>query len=449
MENFNRYYGIRSVTFNVTNACNLRCDYCFEKDKNPCSMTVESALKMAEEIDRNFTEVTLKRQPNTTLHIFFFGGEPMLRMDVVKAVTDYFNSKPYFVEFGITTNLTLLKDEYIGFFRDNDFGILVSLDGTKENHDKHRSGSYDTVVANLKKLIDAGLVCNTEVRLTLPPDAVGTMAQGVREVFDMGVNNIAPMIVYDQPWKDEDWRTFEREIRKVFDFAMDVYNDTSNKRNLAIKAFDEYIEDCLIKTNRNEVPCGMGNEVFISLAPNGDVSPCHQVPTNKRNSDLVMGNILTDEFNGERILEVRRQREFSNRCQACGHRSICSGGCPIENYRATGEFTKAADTWCRYIEIMARVIADYQERIFRTKNLRNRKLTIIQENLKLQDLLLKIRNSDFNDPMLMIYIAEVQKFIFNNERILMPAFREMAEYVMADFARRVGEEITSIEEEAA
>ena len=52
-------------------------------------------------------------------------------------------------------------------------------------------------------------------------------------------------------------------------------------------------------------------------------------------------------------------------------------------------------------------------------------------------------------PMLMIYIAEVQKFIFNNERILMPAFREMAEYVMADFARRVGEEITSIEEEAA
>lgn len=449
MQNFNKYYAVRSVTFDVTNQCNLRCDYCFEKDKNPESMTVENAIAMAKEIDANFRERTYKTQPGKTLMISFFGGEPTLNMPAVRAVVNFFNQQEYFVEYSMTTNLTLVTDADIAFFKENDFSLLVSLDGTKETHDKHRCNSYDVVVKNLKKLLAAGLGFNTQVRLTLPPDAVGTMAQGVKEVFEMGVDNIVPMIVYDQPWTDEQWVTFEEQIREVFDFAMDVYNDESNKRNLSIKAFDEYIEDCLTKTNKNEVPCGMGNDVFISLAPNGNVSPCHQVPTDFAHQELVMGNILTDEFDEERILSVREQRSFSNRCQACENRAICSGGCPIENYRTTGAFNRASDAWCRYVDIMARVIKDYQDKIFRAKNIRNRKLNVIKENLKLQKILEEIREMNPADPMLAVKMADVQEFVFNNGKTLMPAFKEMVDYVYAELAGKLSCALKEIDREAA
>ena len=448
MQNFNKYYAVRSVTFDVTNQCNLRCDYCFEKDKNPETMAVEDALRMAKEIDANFRERTYKTQPGKSLMVCFFGGEPTLNMPVIRAVVDFFNSQEYFVEFTMTTNLTLVTDADIAFFKENDFGLLVSLDGTKETHDKHRCNSYDRVVANLKKLLAAGLGFNTQVRLTLPPDAVGTMAQGVKEVFAMGVDNIVPMIVYDQPWTDAQWGTFEEQIREVFDFAMDVYNDESNKRNLSIKAFDEYIEDCLTKTNINEVPCGMGNDVFISLAPNGNVAPCHQVPTDFAHQELVMGNILTDEFDEKRILSVREQRSYSNRCQGCEHRAICSGGCPIENYRATGVFNRASDTWCRYISIMTRVIKDYQRCIFQAKNIRNRKLTIIQENLKLEKLLHELRSMDIYDPLTLVKLADVQEFVFNHDKTLMPAFKEMAELVIGEVVGRAKKETEEIDRKA-
>lgn len=58
----------------------------------------------------------------------------------------------------MTTNGTLLDDEVISVIKRYNFGLMVSLDGPKERHDRQCStragvGSFDLAVAGIKKLM--------------------------------------------------------------------------------------------------------------------------------------------------------------------------------------------------------------------------------------------------------------------------------------------------------
>ena len=60
------------------------------------------------------------------------------------------------VEFNITTNATLLTENIVDFLVENNFQILVSLDGPKETHDLSRQfagsdeGCFNKLMDNLK-----------------------------------------------------------------------------------------------------------------------------------------------------------------------------------------------------------------------------------------------------------------------------------------------------------
>lgn len=91
--------------------------------------------------------------------IAFYGGEPLLRMDLIKKcvayVDEYYSEKP--VYYTLTTNGTPLTDSVIEYLFAHDINIMISLDGTKEMHDRHRkypdgSGSFDHIMCNLKRI---------------------------------------------------------------------------------------------------------------------------------------------------------------------------------------------------------------------------------------------------------------------------------------------------------
>ena len=59
----------------------------------------------------------------------------------------------------MTTNGLLLNDEVADFIVNNDMAVSISLDGTKDNHDRNRvtineKGSFDIVYNNMKRFID-------------------------------------------------------------------------------------------------------------------------------------------------------------------------------------------------------------------------------------------------------------------------------------------------------
>lgn len=150
---------IEQLILQVTQNCNLRCDYCVysgnyetrgHSDKRMSFVTACKAIDFFREHIDNQDEVV----------IGFYGGEPLLEFPLIKQCVDYAKKrlKGKKIEYSITTNATLLSDEIIEFFIRNDFSVTVSLDGPKEFQDECRrffygnKGSYNIVMKNLHRI---------------------------------------------------------------------------------------------------------------------------------------------------------------------------------------------------------------------------------------------------------------------------------------------------------
>jgi uncharacterized protein len=145
----------------LTQKCNLRCKYCtfsggFKDHRTHSSKTmskevlesaINSAFKHGEEVEE--------------INIGFYGGEPLLAFHLLKWAVYFARTKSAQkkVTFSITTNATLVDEKKARFLKDNDFNILVSIDGPEYMHNRYRvypngCGSYMATAEGLKLLID-------------------------------------------------------------------------------------------------------------------------------------------------------------------------------------------------------------------------------------------------------------------------------------------------------
>lgn len=143
----------------VTQNCNLRCDYCVysggyetrgHTNKRMDFCMAQKAIDFLENHSKDRNLVT----------IGFYGGEPLLEFDLLQKCVEYaeqkLNGKE--IEYSITTNATLLTDEIIDYLISNNFFVTVSIDGPREIQDECRrflhsnNGTFDIVMRNLKKI---------------------------------------------------------------------------------------------------------------------------------------------------------------------------------------------------------------------------------------------------------------------------------------------------------
>lgn len=130
------------IVFEVTEKCNLNCKYCTYGDfydgnttRSSVSLDVVAALKLVDYIYA-FCVSKYATTAKNIINISFYGGEPLLRFSFIKEITDYaksLESNNVFFQFSMTTNATLLK-KHIAFLAENQYRILISLDGNEENH---------------------------------------------------------------------------------------------------------------------------------------------------------------------------------------------------------------------------------------------------------------------------------------------------------------------------
>ncbi|AVQ45786.1 Cys-rich peptide radical SAM maturase CcpM [Clostridium botulinum] len=143
----------------VTQNCNLRCSYCFYGQGNYDNRT-HSGKRMTFETAKKGIDYILNHSSNLeSIYISFYGGEPLLEIDLIRKCVDYVEKK---VEgkkiiYSMTTNGTLFTEEIINFLDKYDFQVVISLDGTKEMHDLNRKfvngkGSFDIIMDNLKNI---------------------------------------------------------------------------------------------------------------------------------------------------------------------------------------------------------------------------------------------------------------------------------------------------------
>lgn len=438
MATFNDYHAIRAAVITVTTDCQLRCSYCFEEDKSPNYMTAETAQVTIERLCSNFKEKVYSNDESAKLSISFFGGEPTMNFPVIKQMVEYCNEQPFIVQYGITTNCVNITEEMIDFFYDNNFGILVSIDGTEYLHNRNRCGSYKVVTDNIKKMFDGGLKLNMEARITIPPKDVQYTFDSMKNMYDLGFDSIAPCFVYDQEWSEENYKTFEDEIRKIYEFAFEVYS-SDTKRNLQIKNVEDFIYLCFDHPTNDTSPCGFGKESWISVGYDGELAPCHQVHTNFRNrEELHMGNIVEGSYNPE-IVDIIKNEFDRSTCGSCEYNTVCLGGCPAENFTSGRDFNHLNPAVCAHMAIMYKIAKEYQARILKSDNLRSRRLNVLKRNLEFKELLEKAEQHLIEDDLnvIMLDFSKIQESIFGEEKILLPSYIKLCEIYINKVTERL------------
>lgn len=379
IKSFTEVYDLDSVTLNVTNKCNLNCSYCFEHSKNNGMMTSQIAIDIAQKsyklIDSKFGKFTFN----------IFGGEPLLNWPVIKDMVDYTNKKHFVCKFGITTNLTKLTDEMIQYIDDNDIMLLVSIDGI--GHDKNRCGTYKVVSNNIKKLVDKGLGFLIEARMTITPEFGKYLFESVKQVIELGVNNICPICQTDTEWTDEQIKDLKESYKKLLEYYCEILNDKNNKRNISIKYVDELLGMIMEPMSKdNMLMCHIGNIHWCAIDTNGDVYPCHNCPTSSKDyiKNMKIGNIYTgvdeDKLYKEDIVAKFNRKE----CNNCIGKTICKSGCPLENLTSNHNMQVPNEAYCKIARMYVESIKEFQDKLLTTDNSRSRFLNLIKINLEIK-----------------------------------------------------------------
>lgn len=156
VDELNAADNIFSIQLVLNLDCNLACGYCFEGSrKGKFYMSRETADKFIE-----FVKKTLSLNKEE-IRINFYGGEPLLSMDLILFVSDAIKS--FALEKGIkytgrlVTNGTLLTPQSAAKLRHSGIkAAIITLDGPEPVHDLSRpfrggKGSFRTIMKNLKE----------------------------------------------------------------------------------------------------------------------------------------------------------------------------------------------------------------------------------------------------------------------------------------------------------
>lgn len=139
--------GIQEIRFNITNQCNLRCDYCYLDFNN--DVINESTAKNIIDflVSQNWDEKTIS----------FFWWEPLLQFKLIKELTCYayeaFTNQWKKINFKIATNFLLSNKKIFDFFDKYNYQIHISYNGATLNH-ATRDGSSNLLFKKITEYIN-------------------------------------------------------------------------------------------------------------------------------------------------------------------------------------------------------------------------------------------------------------------------------------------------------
>lgn len=339
---------VKALCIHICHDCNLRCRYCFA-DEGAYHSEREF---MSEETAKKAIDFLLQNSGNRrVLEVDFFGGEPLMCLQTIKNVVSYARTEgdrlgKKFL-FTTTTNALLLDDDAIDFFNREMENVVLSLDGRKEVHDairktKNGKGSFDFVIENIKKFVRSRGDKSYYVRGTFTAKNLD-FSKDVIFLAENGFDSISmePVVtdIDDLAIKPEHIPAVLSEYENLCDKYLEKY-EKGEGFNFFHFNIDLEGGVCLQK---KVSACGAGNEYF-SVAPNGDIYPCHQFVGDK---DFLMGNVYSGELDGKIRDKFASSCLFTReKCGDCFAKFICSGGCAANNYHFEGDINKPYEATC-------------------------------------------------------------------------------------------------------
>ncbi len=341
---------IKALCLNVSHDCNLACKYCFAGEGEYHGTRELMSIEVGKRALEFLVEHSGGRK---NLEVDFFGGEPLMNLDMVKATVKYgrelerIHDKHF--RFTLTTNGLLLNEDFYEFANRELDNVVLSLDGRKEVHDSMRptrsgNGSYDIITSKILDFSRNRGGRKHYIRGTFTGKNLD-FSEDIMHMANLGFKEISmePVVAPDScdySITDENVPALLEEYDKLAKYMASIQG-TDKDFSFFHFNIDLSGGPCVYKRLTG---CGAGSE-YIAVTPNGDIYPCHQFVGLE---DFIIGNVITginntditDEFKG---VNVYTKKE----CKTCFANMYCSGGCMANSYNSTGRVDGMYEIGCK------------------------------------------------------------------------------------------------------
>lgn len=310
----NDYPSFVALVITTTMKCNYNCEYCFEQHKG-LDMTPEMLQNMKEyiknEIDRN---TNLKK-----FQLCFFGGEPLLRLDIIKEISEFVIPicEERNIEYipNIVSNGYFLTKDVSNQLKDYKItSVQIAIDGFKNTYTAIRhttNDAYDRVLKNIEESI---LPINIRLNVTRNnTDEIIALAKEFVQLPSVkdGKNKISLERVKDYSiplqsgFTDDEWLAFRDRLSKEID-NKEILNKWFRNPTVCYK------------------PCAKVSARTVILCTDGYLYKC------ENDIGIVSKAIGTIREGINPDNEVNKQYVCSTvneECKKCKLLPICCGGC--------------------------------------------------------------------------------------------------------------------------
>ena len=300
----------------LTQICGLKCIYC-QNTPDP----------RVQPINLDYDISVLRRfiQQDPEPYICFYGGDPLLRIDLMEMIMDEIPAKKFIVQTN-GLNLVRLKKRYL----ERIDTLLISIDGREETTDYYRGkGVYKKVLENTRYIIRNGFRGDLVARMAV---------SGRTDIFldvlhllnldDPGFTHVHWQL--DMLW---DYPPAQR-FTNLDKWILNSYNPGISRlirywieeiRNgvvLGIAPFKGVVWSLLTGENKRRLRCGSGIDAF-GISTDGRITACPIAPEYSFN---VVGHIKSTKPE-----ELPYSVVVGEPCISCEYYDICGGRCLFAN----------------------------------------------------------------------------------------------------------------------
>ncbi|MBV9746511.1 MAG: quinohemoprotein amine dehydrogenase maturation protein [Acidobacteriia bacterium] len=350
-------FPIQTLVMNLTNQCNLSCQYCYEFGADKLATPEGKPKFMDVETAKTSVDFLLSQSGDRrSVHITFFGGETLMNFPLLKQVVAYANERAgeqnRHIDFSLTTNATLLTPAIIEFLSANRIGVTVSMDGPKEMHDHLRvfsngRGSYDVIEPKVRALI--------RNHRTRPITARVTLTSGVSDVIrifrhlkqDLGFHEVgfAPVTTSPSQLYAIGARGMDDVLEQFHTLADEYLEYALRGEPHGFSNVSDTLAELCQGVNKSH-PCGAGLGL-LGVGPSGDIAPCHRFVDSDTHA---LGHISSGIDQAKQADFLRRGHIDSKYdCHTCWARPLCAGGCHHEAYVRYGDTGHPNLHYCDWI----------------------------------------------------------------------------------------------------
>lgn len=310
---------LRQLFLELTERCNEHCVHCGSRcgDTAPVEeLTLAEYKRILDDVARDFDL--------SKLRLAVTGGEPLLRKDFFD-ILSYAKEKGF--AWGMTTNATLIDDDtakrlYACGMRT----VSVSIDGTRETHDRFRGipGAYDRAMRGVEALTKQPFD-NVQITSVITKESIGELDEMFETLRETAIDSwrVIGIEPIGRAKERPDLMLSGEEQKRLLDFIKGKRREgwpvTYGCSHFLGAAYERQVRDWYFLCN-----AGL---YTMSILADGGIVACLDI---ERRPELLQGNVRTDDLKTvwETRFEAYRNEpaDLNERCRACAERDFCHGG---------------------------------------------------------------------------------------------------------------------------